>query len=54
MISTVFITISDGQRKLMIDGSLDLLQKFLTIMVESPNRPDPCPEPIYLPKGAIS
>ena len=53
-ISNLFISVTEGPRKLIIDGPLDLFQKFITTMIDRPEAPDPNLEPITPPKGAIS
>jgi hypothetical protein len=52
--SNVYISLTEGSRQLVIDGPIDLLQKFLLTIIERPDQPDPHPEPIIPPKGAIS
>lgn len=53
-ISNVFISVTEGGRQLVIDGPLDLLKKFINTVVERTESPDPSPEPLTIPRGAIS
>jgi hypothetical protein len=53
-ISNVYISVTEGQRQLIIDGPLDLFQRFLLTLIEHPDSSGPCPETIIPPKGSIS
>jgi len=53
-ISNVYISITEGRRQLVVDGPLDLFQKFFATLIERSDSPDLHPEPIVPPKGAIS
>jgi hypothetical protein len=52
--SNVYISITEGVRQLVIDGPLDLFQKFITTLIDCSESSDPHPDPITPPKGAIS
>jgi hypothetical protein len=54
MVLEIFIALTNGKQRLVIDGPLDLFQRFFITLIEHPDSPDPQPEPVIPPKGAIS